>query len=223
MAEDQPGPPGRDRDDRPAQPLDTPAQPPQPPPASGQPGGDLQPSVPTAPLPGDRYAPPPAMPPTSGPPPEALGGFWRRLVGAVIDWLLVGILAGAVGALFGVDTPSPPPAQGDGFRFQLDWAGPYILIELVYFTYFHATSAGQSIGNKILGVRVLDAEGGGSLPYVRSFTRALMSNLSAIPCFLGYFWMLWDPQKRTWHDMVANSLVVRASAYPPGEFGRPAR
>jgi uncharacterized RDD family membrane protein YckC len=220
MAEDQPGPPGRgDRDDRPTRPLGGPAQPPQPPPASG----DLQPSGPTAPLPGDRYAPPPAMPPAGGPPPEALGGFWRRLAGAFIDWLLVGFLAGAIGALFGVDTPSPPPAQGDGFQFQFDWAGPYILVELVYFTYFHATSAGQSIGNKILGIRVLDADSGGSLPYVRAFARALMSNISALPCFLGFFWMLWDPRKRTWHDMVANSLVVRASVYPPGEFGRPAR
>ena len=31
-----------------------------------------------------------------------------------------------------------------------------------------------------------------------------------------------EPRKRTWHDMVANSLVVRANVYPPGEFGRPA-
>ena len=204
MAEDQPGPPRRDdRDDRPTRPLDTP-------------------SGPTAPLPGDRYAPPPAKPPAGGPPPEALSGFWRRLVGAFIDWLLVGILAGAVGALFGVDSPSPP-AQGDGFQFRFDLAGPYILVELVYFTYFHATSAGQSIGNKILGIRVLDAHSGGSLPYVRAFARALMSNVSALPCFLGFFWMLWDPRKRTWHDIVADSLVVRASAYPPGEFGRLAR
>jgi uncharacterized RDD family membrane protein YckC len=97
------------------------------------------------------------------------------------------------------------------------------LVELVYFTYFHATSAGQSIGNKILGIRVLDADSGGSLPWVRAFARALMSNISALPCFLGFFWMLWDPRKRTWHDIVADSLVVRASVYPPGEFGRLAR
>jgi uncharacterized RDD family membrane protein YckC len=50
-----------------------------------------------------------------------------------------------------------------------------------------------------------------------------MSNLSALLCFLGFFWMLWDRRKQTWHDMVANSLVVRASVCPPGEFGRPAR
>jgi uncharacterized RDD family membrane protein YckC len=198
MAEEQPGPPARgDRDDRPTRPLDTP------------PG-------PTAPL--------PASPPASGPPPEALAGFGLRLVGAFIDWLLVGILASAIGALFGIETLSSPPAQGDGFQFRLDWAtGPYLLVELVYFTYFHATSAGQSIGNKVLGIRVLDADTGASLSYVRAFVRVLMSNVSALPCFLGFFWMLWDPRKRTWHDMVANSLVVRASFYPPGEFGRPAR
>jgi len=226
MAEDQPGPPGSsDHDDRPGrrptEPLGGPAQPAAAPPASGQPGSELRSPAPTTPLPDA-----PSTPPTfaaAGPPREALAGFWRRLVGAFLDWLLVGIVAAAIGDLFGVDAPSPPSADGDGFNIQLAGTGPFILVELAYFTYFHATSAGQSIGNKILGIRVLDADTGRSLPYVRAFVRALMSNISALPCFLGFFWMLWEPRKRTWHDMVANSLVVRTTVYPPGEFGRPAR
>jgi uncharacterized RDD family membrane protein YckC len=227
MAEDQPGPPRRRNQDdqpgdRPTQPLSGPAQPPQVPPSAGQPAA-LQPPGSTAPIPGGQYEPPLPAFAAGGPPPEALAGFWRRLVAAFLDWLLLGVLAAAIGALVGVDTASPPPVQGDGFQVQFDWAGPYLLVELVYFTYFHATSAGQSIGNKILGIRVLDADTGRSLPYVRAFVRVLVSNLSALPCFLGYFWMLWDRRKQTWHDMVANSLVVRASVYPPGEFGRPAR
>jgi hypothetical protein len=47
MAEDLPGPPGSNRDDRPGErptePLGGPARPPEPPPSSGQPGGDQQP------------------------------------------------------------------------------------------------------------------------------------------------------------------------------------
>jgi uncharacterized RDD family membrane protein YckC len=224
MAEDQPGPTGTSNHDRPGQrptePLGDPTQPPEPPPAHGQPGSELRSGAPTAPMPGDPSAPPAFA--AAGPPREALAGFWRRLVSAFLDWLLIGILAAAIGDLFGVETPAPP-AQGDGFNFQLAGTGPFILVELAYFTYFHATSAGQSMGNKILGIRVLDADTGRALPYARAFVRALMSNLSALPCFLGFLWMLWEPRKRTWHDMVANSLVVTASVYPPGEFGLPAR
>jgi uncharacterized RDD family membrane protein YckC len=200
MAMDQPGPPGSgNRGDRPGQgptePLGDPAQPPAPPPTSA-----------------------------AGPPREALAGFWRRLAAAFLDWLLVGILAAAVGQLFGVDVPSPSSTAGYAANYEFQPApGPFILVGLVYFTYFHATSAGQSIGDKILGIRVLDATTGRSLPYVRAFVRALMSNLSAIPFFLGFFWMLWEPRKRTWHDIVADSLVVRTTFYPPGEFGRPVR
>ena len=221
MAEDQPG--SSNHDDPPGQPptdpLGGPAQPPQPPPAPGQPGSALWPPAPTAPLPGDPSAPPAFA--AAGPPREALAGFWIRLVAAFLDWLLIGILAAAIGDLFGVKAPSPPSAHG-GVNFQ-PAPGPFILVGLAYFTYFHATSAGQSIGNKILGIRVLDADTGRSLPYPRAFARALVSNLSALAFFLGYLWMLWEPRKRTWHDIVANSLVVNATAYPPGEFGRPAR
>ena len=223
MAADQPGTsnhhdrPGQ----RPTEPLGGLTQPPAPPPASGQPGSDPRSPGPTVPLPGDPAAPPAFA--AAGPPGEALAGFWRRLVAAFLDWLLIGIVAASIGELFGVEAPSPPSADSDGFNLQFAGTGPFILVELAYFTYFHATSAGQSIGNKILGIRVLDADTGRSLPYARAFVRALMSNLSALPCFLGFFWMLWEPRKRTWHDIVANSLVVRTTFYPPGEFGRLAR
>jgi uncharacterized RDD family membrane protein YckC len=128
----------------------------------------------------------------------------------------------AIGQLFGVEVPSPPSATGDSVNYQPP-AGPFVLVGLVYFTYFHATIAGQSIGNRIMGIRVLDAVTGRSLPYVRAFVRALVSSLSALALFLGYLWMLWEPRRRTWHDIVADSLVVRATAYPPGEFGQPVR
>jgi uncharacterized RDD family membrane protein YckC len=194
MAEDQPGRPGSGSHDQPGQ-------------------------GPTEPLGGP---PPPPAAPAAGPPREALAGFWRRFASAFLDWILIGILAAAIGELFGVE-PSTPPASDGGVNIQYVATGPFILVELAYFTYFHATSAGQSIGNKILGIRVLDAETGRSLPYVRAFVPALVSNLSALVLFLGFFWMLWEPRKRTWHDIVADSLVVSAAAYPPGEFGRPAR
>ena len=50
-----------------------------------------RPAQPTAPLPGGASAPP--IFEAVGPPPEALAGFWRRLVAAFLDWLLVGIVA----------------------------------------------------------------------------------------------------------------------------------
>jgi uncharacterized RDD family membrane protein YckC len=141
--------------------------------------------TPTAPLPGDSSVPPAFA--VAGPPREALAGFWPRLVAAFLDWILIGILAAAIGELFGVQAPTPPSADG-GVNVQFQPApGPSILVELVYFTYFHAASAGQSIGNKIMGIRVLDADTGRSLPYARAFARALMSSLSALPCFLGFF------------------------------------
>jgi uncharacterized RDD family membrane protein YckC len=226
MAEDQPGPPGSSNHQHPPDQWPTessggPIQPPAPPPASGQPGSGPRPPASTVPLPGGQSAPPASE--AVGPPTEALAGFWRRLAAAFLDWILVGIVAAAIGELFGVEVPSPPSANGDvDFMFQ-PAPGPFILVELAYFTYFHATSAGQSIGNRILGIRVLDADTGRSLPYARAFVRALTSSLSALPCFLGFFWMLWEPRKRTWHDIVADSLVVRTTFYPPGEFARPAR
>lgn len=140
-----------------------------------------------------------------GPSLDAFAGFWIRLLGAVIDGLLLGVVTGFIDTIV---------TGGAAVGFVVAGA---------YFTYFHSTPAGQTVGNRVCGIRVVDADTGGHLDHVRALLRWLMSYVSGIALFIGYLWMLWDPAKQTWHDRVANSYVVKASHHPPqAEFGKPA-
>ncbi len=67
-------------------------------------------------------------------------------------------------------------------------------------------SNGQTVGKKVLGIRVTGVSGN----WGKSVIRTLMKLVSAFPLGLGYLWMLWDPQSRTWHDHVAETDVVKA-------------
>jgi uncharacterized RDD family membrane protein YckC len=197
-------------------------------PFAGQPSGSgfdaSQSPPPSAPPPGYQYQPPPGY--AAGPPREALAGFWIRFLGAMVDNFLLFAVAALIGAVFGLgagalDTAAPSDTGLAVFASTTNLLG--LVLRAAYFTYFHATAAGQTVGNKVVGIRVVDADNGGALSYVRAFLRYLMSIVSGIPLFLGYLWMLWDDRKQTWHDKVGNSLVVKAAAYPPpAPFGRPA-
>ena len=61
---------------------------------------------------------------------------------------------------------------------------------------------------------LIDAVTGGRVDYGRAFIRYLVGIVSQLPCYLGYFWMLWDPEKQTWHDKASKTYVVPTSAYP---------
>ncbi len=118
-------------------------------------------------------------------------GFWRRFGGSFIDGILVGVVTSIL-------------------RFALGALGELIglVVSFGYYTYFHG-STGQTPGNAALGIRVLDIDDRSVIGYGRAFARTVMSIVSALVILLGYFWMLWDPQKQTWHDKVARSLPIR--------------
>jgi uncharacterized RDD family membrane protein YckC len=84
-----------------------------------------------------------------------------------------------------------------------------LLITIAYFTYFHGSS-GQTPGDAALSVRVVDFRDGTGRPigYGRAFIRWLVSLVSGLVFLLGYLWMIWDPEKQTWHDKAAGSVVV---------------
>jgi uncharacterized RDD family membrane protein YckC len=145
-----------------------------------------------------QYEPAPQAPP--GPPPGGPSGpranFGRRLGQYLID----AILTGAVTAILAEISTT------------LYWIG--VLGTIAYWVVLVGGERGQTVGMMALSTRVVDSDTGGSIGYGRAFLRLLIMVLGAIPIYLGWFWMLWDGQKQTWHDKVSNSFVVPAGAYP---------
>jgi uncharacterized RDD family membrane protein YckC len=126
-------------------------------------------------------------------------GFWRRFAAAFVDGIVgFGIPYGVLYALL-----SPGAAYGLA-----------LLISIVYFSYFEGSASGQGVGKKLLGIRVIDYNTGGPIGFGRGFLRWIGRLLSSLLLYLGYLWMLWDKEKQTWHDKIANCVVVPAEDYP---------
>jgi uncharacterized RDD family membrane protein YckC len=146
------------------------------------------------------YPPPPqaAAPPASGSASGPRAGFGRRLVGALIDAILLGIVNAILRSVLGY-------GAGVGIGF---------LVDLVYFTAMIGSDRGQTVGQMAMGIRVIDFNTGGSIGYGRALLRWLVSIVSAVVIFVGYLWMLWDKEKQCWHDKAANDVVVPVQYYP---------
>ncbi|WP_051222806.1 RDD family protein [Conexibacter woesei] len=133
----------------------------------------------------------PESPGSTTPPSNELAGFWIRFGASLLD----GILLGIVGTILRVVLHG----AGEGLS---------IVLGIAYFTYFEG-STGQTLGKQAANIKVLDEAGGAPIGYGRAFLRYFARILSAIPIFLGYFWMLWDDRNQCWHDKICNDLVVR--------------
>lgn len=164
--------------------------------------------VPEQPPPGLGQPPPPGLA-GSGTVPTGRASFGQRLVGALIDGILISIVSSILGAFFG--SPSiydPDPAR----------SGLQLILGIAYYVYFHGSPSGQTIGKKAMNIRLVGANDGQSVSYGTAALRYVGSILSAIPCLLGYFWMLWDDNKQTWHDKIASTIVVPESEAPVAKW-----
>jgi class 3 adenylate cyclase len=66
-----------------------------------------------------------------------------------------------------------------------------------------------SFGKQIMKLKVV-SQNGQPLEKRQRMVRALVSVVSMHVIFLGYLWALWEPQRRTWHDLAAGTRVVPA-------------
>jgi uncharacterized RDD family membrane protein YckC len=88
------------------------------------------------------------------------------------------------------------------------------LIGLAYYVYLEGSPSGQTVGKRAMNIRVIDFQTGGPLGYGKAALRWVGRIVSGVVCLLGYLWMLWDPQKQTWHDKIAGTVVVPTADYP---------
>jgi uncharacterized RDD family membrane protein YckC len=92
----------------------------------------------------------------------------------------------------------------------------FLVLPVGYFGILEGSMSGQTLGKRLVGIRVVDADSGEAISYGRGFGRGAFKWLiSAELLFgLGMWWMLWDPARRTWHDIVTRTTVVPVQAFP---------
>ena len=84
------------------------------------------------------------------------------------------------------------------------------LLFLVLFGFFATfwTRTGQTLGMQVWGIRVQNADGS-RISLVQALLRFMIAIGSWLCVGLGFIWVLFDRQNRSWHDLYSGSQLVR--------------
>ncbi|HVF74128.1 MAG TPA: RDD family protein [Acidimicrobiales bacterium] len=121
-----------------------------------------------------------------------------RFVALIVDGIIVGVAQLVIALILGMTA-----ARVIG-----------TVLGLAYYIYFEGSATGQTLGKRVMGIRVVDFNTGGPIDMSRAVVRNLVRIVSGLACFLGYIWAFFNKEKQTWHDMAAQTVVVPVSAYP---------
>lgn len=140
------------------------------------------------------------------------GGFVRRSCAFYIDVAIITALSYFLFYLIYVAYTVGLAAHGqvltlDRLGFFLSILGAmWISLVAAYFVLLHGMD-GRTVGKWLLGLRVVAAYGN-PITYGQAFSRLVCTIPSAL-FGLGFFWILWNREKRGWHDILARTWVIR--------------
>ena len=172
-----------------------------PPPAAAAPAGAeaAAATATAAPLGGESFAAAGDTPTAATAPPAAAAplppvsldldnraGFWIRLVALLLDFVLVGVVLSFV-----------------------NMAHHELPLILAAYGAVMWKLRGTTVGGIIFGLRIVRLDGR-AIDWPTAIVRALSSILSAIVVGLGFIWVVFDPERQSWHDKIAGTVVVFA-------------
>lgn len=116
-------------------------------------------------------------------------GFWIRFVALLID----GLVLFAVGFILG--------GPDSGFLGST-------LVGFLYNWLMIGFNDGRTLGKMAMGIRIARPDGS-KVDLGTAAARAGMAIVSGLAIGIGYLWAAWDPENRTWHDMVADTRAFQ--------------
>jgi uncharacterized RDD family membrane protein YckC len=129
-------------------------------------------------------------------------GIWRRLAAIVYDLLaifaLLMLLTGFVLAA----------RRGEAFDAQSAWFRLLLLTGCWSYFAWCWTHGGVTLGMRAWRL-VLTRYDGGPVGLGAATLRFFAAWLSALPAGLGFLWSLFDSDRRTWHDRISGTVLLR--------------
>lgn len=145
-------------------------------------------------------------------------GLITRAIAFAIDAAVINLIAVLVAAAAALII-SVLPVGHDFKTFAAAVGGVVYLIWTVsYFAVFWSTT-GQTPGNRVMEIRVVDAEGD-EFGFFRGIVRFAGVCLAVLPLLLGLVPILFNERRRGLQDAIANTVVIDASE--PAEAASPA-
>ena len=189
--------------------------------------------------------PPPGPPPGQGGPPPAggppayggaagqptdsqgrvLAHWWKRVVAALIDGVILGIPYYIISAVFSVGAANSIECTTDATTGITNCTGGssfiatllvtmliFFILGIVYTVYFNGSERGQTVGKMVMKIQVRDEATGGPIGYGKAALRWLVTLVLGVLCYvpaiIDALFPLWDAKRQTLHDKAANSLVI---------------
>lgn len=142
-------------------------------------------------------------------------GFWIRFVAYIIDSIILNVVVYLISLVLGIVS---------GFQMQsVGWSPDTIaavagtigglfglLASWLYFAIMESSAFQATLGKKALGLIVTD-EFGARIGFGRATGRYFAKIISSIILLIGFFMIGWTKRKRGLHDMIAGTLVYKAS------------
>jgi len=80
----------------------------------------------------------------------------------------------------------------------------------IYNRWYQAGTTGQSLGKKVLNLRLVSEETGQPIGMLMAFVRDICHLIDSAICLIGYLFPLWDARRQTIADKIVKTVVVTA-------------
>lgn len=117
-----------------------------------------------------------------------------RFIALVIDSVIVGIIGAIIQAVSGAA--------------ELGFIASFV-IGVLYQIGFLSFMNGQTPGKMLLGIRVVDTDGGGVNP-LEAGLRYVGYYINTLLLLIGWLWAIPDARNQGFHDKIAGTVVIKA-------------
>src|SRR5829696_4767353 len=130
-----------------------------------------------------------------------LAGWGQRVGAYLLDVivLLLGLIVAVIASAI---------SEALGLLLLVIW---FVAFFLGYWVVCEGSESGQTIGKRVVGIRVR-AERGGPAGYGKALARNLVARVIGLLPFVGLIdvlWPLWDDRNQCLHDKAASTIVIR--------------